>query len=117
MPLAHSTTCRAAVLNCSPALIHCAPVALPLASTVICETRAPVTSFAPALIAVGQYARSNEALAPSGQPCVQVPHRAHAARLPIFWLGIALACGHQCHPSLFIDSAAFSPYLPSGIGG
>ena len=60
--------------------IHTAPVASPAALTVIRRTLAPTTSRAPAAMALGQWVRSVEALAPSAQPEVHTPRCTHRRR-------------------------------------
>jgi len=92
-------------------------VASPLPFVVISRTRAPVTSFAPAAIAAGQSVRSVDPFAPSGQPNMQTPRRAHGCCVAVCCEGIACAAGHQCQPSAFIPSAALRPIFPIGSPG
>ena len=98
--------------------IQVAPVARPSALVSIRRTRAPVTSRAPMAIALGQWVRSVEALAPSLQPYWQV--RALDARRGGRRTGVELIelnSGHQCQPSFVWARASFSPALPMGSGG
>ncbi len=79
--LAATTTTRAGSKCSAPTLsIQVAPVASPRASVSILRTRAPVTSRAPRAIALGQWVRSVDALAPSLQPCWQVLRWTHGRR-------------------------------------
>src|SRR5215470_5173944 len=118
IPLPHSTTAFAAMRCSVPARSsHRTPVARPSEPVSTRRTLAPVTSVAPDRVACGHQATSLDAFALSGQPHSHTPQRAHADRFLKFWLGMALAPGHQCQPSLLAPWAAQTPALPMGSGG
>ena len=97
--------------------IHVAPVARPSAFVSMRRTRAPVTSRAPLAIALGQWVRSVEALAPSLQPDWQVDLWTHGRRPSYGAELIELNSGHQCQPSLVCARATLRPAAPIGSGG
>src|SRR3954463_8532550 len=118
MPLPQTMTDEARVWCSSPSTSYqVAPLASPVWSTVISLTLASVISFAPAAKAAGHIATSNEDLAPSGHPDMQVAHLAHAPRSPWLLVLMARELGHQCQPSLFMPAAALRPIRPMGTGG
>ena len=116
--LAASTTTLAGS-KCSPPSrsSQVAPVTRPAAFVSRRRTRAPVTSRAPSAIAFGQCVRSVDALAPSLQPCWQVPRWTHGRRPSYGTERIELGSGHQCQPRRVWARATFRPPAPIGSGG
>src|SRR3954452_17826214 len=80
-------------------------------------TRAPVISFAPFAMALGQCVRSVEALAPSLQPLWHVERWTHGRRPSYGVELIEFISGHQCQPSFACARATLRPAAPMGSGG
>jgi hypothetical protein len=118
MAFAARTTTRAGSKCSLPSRsIQVAPVAKPWAFVSMRRTRAPVTSRAPRAIALGQWVRSVDALAPSLQPDWQVLRWTHGRRPSYGADRIAFDSGHQCQPRRECARATFSPPAPIGSGG